>query len=323
MTAWHGHRRSLLRLAVACLGGGVVGRLVASPASTGFDELVRQAPNGSLTSAARRYTVNATITLAGISLFSKKNVGGAFLGYEQSACADCTVTALQFAAGSWPEKLKGFNRFGMTQEIVREEAGRIAQSAYVSFMSSSPEKNFSEARQAFAAQEVVPLSIAAGRSSQSGCVAEVRHDKVPGNYDWRKCQQIVDHIRNEWSPSAETHAASAALPTFLFAARSALQINNNEPVRYTHNAKFYHLKTRADANPHEGHVAVTGRIFSESDHGETEFKLLLPANDPAALPTRIQWKARSFLMLTLEADAAATLPELRSVLNRTGSGEPA
>ncbi len=261
--------------------------------------------------------MNATITLAGIPLFSKKNVGGAFVSVEDSTCPENTMTALQFAAGSWPDRLKGFNRFGMTQEIVREEGGALTESAYISFMSSSPEKNLAEARQAFSAQEVVPLTVALGRSSAQGRAAEVQHHKVPGTYTWRNCQEIADRLRSQDSVSgAPLSAGAAVLPTFLFALRRAVISNDGRPVRYAHNAKLYHLKTRTEAKPSAGHIAVTGHITSEGEPGQTDFNLWLPDNNPAALPLRIQWRARSFLLLTLEADAASQAPALHPLLNR-------
>jgi hypothetical protein len=316
METWFGNRRSLIKLAAASLAGGVVRRLLAQSSLSVVQEVARQRPNASVASSTCRYTVNATITLAGVPLFSKKNVGGAYVSIEESSCPECTVTALQFAAGSWPERLKGFNRFGMTQEAVREQNGGIAESAYVSFMSSSPEKNLSEARQAFSAQEVVPLSIAIGRSAAKGCAAQILHDKVPGTYSWRNCQDIIERLNQQPQFSAESLSSSVdVLPTFLFAVRRAMLTNNGMPVRYAHNAKQYQVKTSTET-AHAGHEVVIGRISSDGDHGQTEFNLLLPAGNPSALPIRIQWRARSFLVLTLEADNSAQMPGLRCLLNR-------
>lgn len=314
---WLGHRRSLFRLAAACLVGGAVRRLSASATASVMEDMARQSGNATPTYKACSYVVNATVTFAGIPLFSKKNVGGAFVSIETSAAADATVTALQFAAGSWPERLKGFNRFGMTQEIVREQGGEVAESAYVSFMSSSPEKSLSEARQAFASQEVVPLTVALGRSSAHGSSAEVQHNKVPGTYTWRNCQDIADHLRSK-IPASLSPASTVApvLPTFLFAVRRAMLVNNGLPVRYAHDAKLYHLKTRTEQHPNSDHLAVTGTISSESDHGQTDFNVWVPANNPSALPIRIQWRARSFLVLTLEASDQLQPPTLHSLLNQ-------
>ncbi|MBV8895698.1 MAG: hypothetical protein JO051_04235 [Acidobacteriaceae bacterium] len=314
---WLGHRRSLFRLALSCLAGGVVRRLAASPATSVMEDLARQNGGATSTCTACSYTVNATVTFAGISLFSKKNVGGAFLSIENSAAPDASVTALQFAAGSWPERLKGFNRFGMTQEIVREQGGAVAESAYISFMSSSPEKDLAEARQAFASQAVVPLTIALGRSSAQGSCAQVQHDKVPGAYTWRNCQDIANRLRSQ-VPASLAPALSVApiLPTFLFAVRRAMLADDGVPVRYAHNARLYHVKTRIERHPNSDHVAVTGTISSESERGQTEFNLWLRADNRSALPIRIQWRARSFLVLTLEASEQLHAPTLHSLLNQ-------
>ena len=84
----------------------------------------------------RRYRVRATITLLGVPLFSKENVGGACAMVEQTGAGSSRASFIQCASGSLPERLKGFNRFGMAQEAVHEEAGNIVESAYLSFMTS-------------------------------------------------------------------------------------------------------------------------------------------------------------------------------------------
>jgi hypothetical protein len=117
--------------------------------------------------------------------------------------------------------------------------------------------------------------------------------------------------------SAEPATTGAGvLPTFLFAVRRSIRANDGAPVRYAHNAKIYELKTRAETRSREGHLAISGRISSESEQGEVDFNLWLPANDLSTLPLRIQWRARSFLVLTLEADDSSPAPALRSLLNR-------
>ena len=146
-TLWCGTRRSALRLALAVLFGTRARHLEAAP-------------------QCLRYRVNATLMVACVPVFSKQNAGGAYLSREQTALDGATVTRLEFAAGSWPERLKGFNRFGATRETVREENRAVVESAYVSFMASSREKNFSEARQAFqSTPESLPLTVARGRST--------------------------------------------------------------------------------------------------------------------------------------------------------------
>ena len=121
-TLWFGTRRSLFQLALGSLFTSETSRLCAL--------------------AARQriaYRVNATVLVAYVPVLFKQNMGGACLTVEQTALEQGTVTRLEFTAGTWPQRLKGFNRFGATREMVREEKGALTESAYVSFMASSRE----------------------------------------------------------------------------------------------------------------------------------------------------------------------------------------
>lgn len=45
------------------------------------------------------------------SIAVKENVGGGAIAIERAVDGASVWTALQFVAGSWPDRLKGFNRF--------------------------------------------------------------------------------------------------------------------------------------------------------------------------------------------------------------------
>jgi hypothetical protein len=277
---WCGTRRSAFRLALGWL----------------FDGVPRRS----------RYRVNATVLVACVPIFSKQNVGGAYLGVEQTAGEGSTVTRLEFAAGSWPERLKGFNRFGATREMVREENRVVVESAYVSFMASSREKNFSEARQAFqSVPESLPLTVAHGKSTQEGCAFALEHRTSPGNYFWRNCLNLANGFDGLPLPLATPleEYPDRALPTFLFAVRRAVLADSPAAVTlYTHNGKVYRLRTRSQIDSHSNEIAITCWISSRTEPGQTEFKLWLGSHDRTALPTRIEFRPKSFLKLTLEQE---------------------
>jgi hypothetical protein len=235
--------------------------------------------------------------VACVPVFSKQNVGGAYLGVEQTAVDGATVTRLDFAAGSWPERLKGFNRFGATREMVREENRAVVESAYVSFMASSHEKNFREARQAFQnAPESLPLTVARGRSTADGCAFAIEHRTAPRNYSWQNCLDLAAEFDRLALPPAES--AARVLPTFLFALHRAILMDSPETTTlYTHNGKAYRLRTRSQIDLHSNEIAFTCSIS-----GQTEFKLWLGSRDRTALPTRIEFHPKSFLKLTLEQE---------------------
>lgn len=280
-TLWCGTRRSVFRLALAWV-------------------IDRAAPR------RFRYRVNATIVVACVPIFTKQNVGGAYLDVEQTAAGGSTVTRLEFAAGSWPERLRGFNRFGATRETVREENGAVVESAYVSFMASSREKSLGEAREAFRnAPESLPLTAAHGRCTAAGCAFGIEHRSAPGNYSWRNCLDLAAEFDGLPLPRATPLEGypERVLPTFLFAVRSAILTDSPAATTlYTHNGKVYRLRTRSQIDSRSNEIALTCWISSPGEPGQTEFKLWLGSRDRTALPTRIEFRPRSFLKLTLEQE---------------------
>ena len=158
------------------------------------------------------YSVHATISLLGVTLISKQGVGGAVLQIEESKAGCAATTALQFCAGSWPERLRGFNRFGMTQEITREESGRLTESAYLSFMTSSPEKDMTQARQAYREKSaILRLSASQGKATEHEYFSAVDRISVPGQFTWFDCREVVNAMRGNLSPMEARGKAEAKL----------------------------------------------------------------------------------------------------------------
>src|SRR5215469_15173905 len=130
---WRVNRRSLLLLMTTWLLDRSVVQSVAREASSNRDA------TGMNSLRARRFVVNATVILGSLPIFTKRKVGGALLMLEQTGSEECGSVGLQFGAGSSPQYLRGLNRFGVTQETVRTEHGKVAEAAYMSFMTSSRE----------------------------------------------------------------------------------------------------------------------------------------------------------------------------------------
>jgi len=292
-------RRSVLELAAAWLAALAVG----TPAANADVPSQSQSPR----SQSRRYRVNATVMLASVPLFSKQNAGGALLALEETGSGECGVTHLQFAAGTSPERLKGFNRFGATREVVRRQNGIVVESSYESFMASCRETNLTEARQAFTeTRDSMPLTVARGRSTCNGCSSAIEHRNAPARYTWANCLDLVEDLRGSLPlPPEKSPAeyAGQALPTFLFAVRSALESGaGSTTMPYMHNSQIYKLRTRVEPDKHANGLAMTGWVSKPGERGETEFKLWTASMDRTALPVRIEFRPRSFLRLTLEQD---------------------
>lgn len=266
--------------------------------------------------------VNATVILGSIPIVSKSRVGGAFLSCEEATDGECAGVGLQFGAGSLPDRLRGFNRFGMTQEVVRTQHGTIVESAYSSFMTVCGENSVSQARQAFRdSAERLHLTIAQGRSTRAGSTANIRHETAAANLSWTDCptllEQFDEGIAAACLPVAET-CAGRALPTFLYAVRRAVQNPRHTTTFYAHNGHVYCLRSEARTDTTSGELVITGRTSRGGAHGDTEFKLWMEAGEPD-LPIRIEFRPKSYLKLTLERDPSPGGPVFKHLLNNIPS----
>lgn len=282
---------------------------------TGLLEIDRVA--GAPVTHLRRYRVHATITLLGVPLFSKDNVGGACAMVEQSAAGSSRVSSIQFSSGSWPERLKGFNRFGMAQEAVREEEGSIVESAYLSFMTSSAEKNLDQAKQSFLErQNAQQISVAHGRTRRSSYASALDHLTVPARLTWADCPRLMVEMRDRLSPLKEAVANSnqgSAYQPFLHTVRSAMVSGapSAESV-FAHNAKLYRLRTRTLAIS-EG-VLLVGKIAEYGTNQESEFRVWFDPHDASGLPFRFEFRPKSFLHLVFEQDPGVSAPKFSSLI---------
>src|SRR5215831_11921614 len=59
-----------------------------------------------------------------------------------------SAVGLRFAAGSWPERARGLNRFGVLEETVIERGG-VREIAFAGLITRSMEKTLEQARHAF------------------------------------------------------------------------------------------------------------------------------------------------------------------------------
>ena len=79
----------------------------------------------------RTYQATATILVLGLPIFKRKDVGSGCASVEFGCAGSQTVTALQFAAGSRPERARGLNRLGLMREAVVEQDGDAGRSGVV------------------------------------------------------------------------------------------------------------------------------------------------------------------------------------------------
>ena len=311
-------RRSILVLATTWLLNGSISRLLAEQ-TTG--SLAAAVP---LPKQSRRYSVHATVMIGSIPLITKARVGGALLAVEESGTPACGAVALQFGAGTWPDRLKGFNRFGITQEIVRMEHGRLTETSYFSFMTTSREENLSQAKQSFGSSiDSMPLTLGYGRSTADGCMASIERENVPATISWSDCPRLMEQLR-ERKPRVVGRrtvlSQGSVLPTFLYAVRQAILSGlPRGSALYTHNGEIYSLATERRPISGSAGSVITGRITHRTSRHETDFRLWMASGSDTELPVRIEFRAKSYLKLTLELDESQTLPVFTPLLKKTES----
>ncbi len=314
-------RRSILRLAAALFAGAGLRTVSAAKSGYGpeFGTLAESQIDGLATWASRNYNINATILLGSFPVMSKDEVGGACLALELAKTDDDSLTGLQFVAGTWPDRVKGFNRFGATQELVSVRANAVRESAYTCFMSTSSEKGFADGRRAVTATGPESMfSIARGRSTPDGCAFELRHRPASARLNWSDCIGLL-HAISDWGPLPNVHplpdSPPCALPTFLFATRRALR--TNQPVLYNHNGAVYRLI--ANPQPADGDEQMTVCHLSKiGERREVIFRLWFKSGDDSGFPARIEFHPKSFLKLTLTENTSTRNPVLRPILGEIG-----
>jgi hypothetical protein len=259
--------------------------------------------------------------LLGVTVFSKDNVGGGCLMFEQAVSGSTRTTALQFSGGSWPDRLRGFNRFGMTQEAVRTEDAVVEESAYLSFMTTSNDKNFDQARKAFEDQtSSLPIAVAHGQVKRSGYVSALDRLTASASYTWCDCARLIAEIRTRISTpaAAPVSQADCVAQPFLHAVRSAMLCDaETQRSVFVHNAKLYRLRSRIAAG--RDLRQLTGWIAEQGSDRETEFCVWFDPRDPERLPVRIEFRPRSFLHLVFEHDPAASGPVFPSLMAKEQS----
>src|SRR5262249_23043168 len=89
----------------------------------GVRRLIEAHPGGSAKRYQRRFRVDAVILFLGVPIYRREDVGSGCATVETARCREQTVTALQFGAGSKPERSRGLNRLGLMQEAVTARGG--------------------------------------------------------------------------------------------------------------------------------------------------------------------------------------------------------
>ena len=268
-----------------------------------FEDGVRQTLTGLRRSTVqqRHYRVNITVTALGIPFFRRSEVGGGYASVETGSGAGVVGTALQFAAGSWPERSAGLNRFGIFREALVERALGDDERAFAGFITSSKEENLGEARSALKSNTAgTALAVAWGGARAGSAWFHVKTREVPLSCNWLGADRVLSDLVREGTTGAPHVVAGTTASPFLTAMRrAALSREPSLQSPFFHNGKRYELHTRWSSN---SSGELEGQIRNERGVVTADFRTAYEPGDQSGLPIRIDYHARSFLRLTFEAN---------------------
>jgi len=259
----------------------------------------------------RRYRIDATILLLGMPVLTKQGVGGAYASVETGSSGTGEAVGLQFAAGSWPERAHGVNRFGIWREAVLETETGLPEIAFAGLITASPEETLAQARSVLASSGIPPDALVARGSLDSGTTRTwIDRIQLPRDCLWTDLSKILyDETRREPRGNAQEVATSGCV-TFLQAIRAAFQSQGEARASFIHGGRAYVLETHRKLGRQ---LVINGVIRDRLGVRCSEFRTVYAADEESGLPIRIEYRARAFLRLTLEAESDPRQPPLPSV----------
>lgn len=288
-------------------------------------------PARAASAVCRRYRADATITLLGVPIYSRASVGGAYAMIQERAGAQGHQIAIQFAAGSLPDRARGLNRFGFIQEIVTER-GLVAERAeYIGLMTTSPEKSLSQAEKSLDnAAEMVPFSAIQGFAGGGKFHNRLLRTMFPARLRWNDCPALASTIRGLFGQAnppdvvVSEHPAEHARP-FMYAVHHAILDSRPDcEAPFLYNGRRYGLRAQTQPDASAGKrfterklVAAPDRIMrlngvmtNLEDGSKSEFTLWFERGGDSGLPIRFEFRARAFLRLIFEHDPSLTEPQM-------------
>jgi hypothetical protein len=267
----------------------------------------------------RRYRMDATILLLGAPLFTREGAGGGYASVEVSRETDqsARAVALQFAAGSYPARAHGLNRFGILREA-RVERGEASELAFAGLMTSSREESFEQGRNALASNTGGAEGVVArGRATRASIQAWVDNIDLAPESNWSNLDEVLsDALRREPRGEPRTSPPDSVV-TFLHAMRRAALCREPQVrQRFLHAGKPYWLETRRIP---EHPLELAGKIHDLAGARRAEFRTAYAAEDESGIPIRIEYRPRSFLRLTFLIEREATQPVIPSVFPQEGA----
>jgi hypothetical protein len=268
--------------------------------------------------------MDATILLLGAPLFTLQGAGAGYASIEVSSSGEisspgeisssgemytdrgATAVALQFAAGSFPARAHGLNGFGILREALVRRAG-ATELSFAGLMTCTREQSLEEGRKALKrSQAGAEAVVARGRVSRTGIETWIDTIDLAADRDWTNLNEMLCDVLQREPRTAPRETDSQASATFLHTIRlAALSKTAVYRREFTHAGVGHWLETRRHA---ERPFELTGTIHDLEGNRCADFHNTYAPGDQSGIPIRIEYRPRSFLRLTFEAEHEANGP---------------
>ena len=279
------------------------------------------------TCGSRAYRADVVVSVLGVPIFSRANVGSAFMALRECSSADVRTTSLQFTGGSRPERAHGVRYSGSLEEATVEQGSALAEAANFGFITASPEEGYAEARQRVMAKGTsVAAFIAVESIHRPGCVSNSKACvTLPADAPAPEWRNLIGQVRSLFSTarltSSELKVAGGTARTFLYSILAAIRSPESiYACDYVHNGNLFRLDCEKTADRHAADglasrtmmssaqrvIRVAGRTRNRANGRTSTFKFWL--EEGSDYPLRIEFQPRSYLRIVLEFDPTIDVP---------------
>lgn len=306
-------RRGLIRGFIAALLGGFSTRPGLALPPTAPRDLLGDFRRSQ--SFERSYRADAAIIFCGVTIFTKRGVGGAHAAVETGACGKDAGLGLRFAAGSDPALCAGLNRFGILEEAVIE-SGSAPRFAFAGLITESKEEDLESAKRALRGSARQQVKLARG-SAWNGRVQTWTEDvTLTQPFTWRESAELLTELAAEPPRTLARESTAGARPFLSAMRRAALCPEPLSRQPFLHAGKLYSLELRRRAGGEHGGERG-GLIRDERGAKAAEFRVWYPAGDGSGLPVRIEYRAKPYLRLVFEADGKIAASAIAPIISRS------
>jgi hypothetical protein len=283
------------------------------------------------TSFRRAYRADATLSVLGVPVFSRQDVGSGFVILREASQDDRKVVSLQFAGKSRPDRAHGVNDCGSIEEVIIEHSSAPVEAAYFAFITGAPDDVLDDARQrgsqAPGADAAYTAYTAVDGLHHAGEARNNRASVIVPDHAGTDCDALIRQVRTGFYTGRNLLErklclgpdASRTVPaTILYAVANAARVRTNRfDCPFVYNARQYHLYTEKSRDERaaglffaknlttrpESVVRISGQVC-EPHRLVSSFKLWMEDGAAPALPLRIEFQPRPYLRVSLEFDPA-------------------